>query len=144
MNTYPSGMVLADTSVLHRAERHPAIRDQLDNLSDRYLLATCGPVDLELGQSARTAPEHRELAELRARLLIDLPLTKDVIARARGVQQLLAARGLHRGVGPADLLIAACAEIHRAGLLHYDRDFDFIAAVTGQPTQWLAAPGSLS
>jgi len=140
---YPSGMVLADTSVVHRADRSSTVRDHLDNLSERYLLATCATVDLELGQSARTAPEHQALAELRARLLIDLPLTKEVIARARHVQGLLAARGLHRGVGPADLLIAACAEVHGALVLHYDRDYDHIAAVTGQPAQWLAAPGDL-
>jgi hypothetical protein len=28
-------------------------------------------------------------------------------------------------------------------LLHYDRDFDRVAEVTGQPTQWLAEAGSL-
>ena len=42
-----------------------------------------------------------------------------------------------------DLLIAAVAE--RAGLsvLYYDEDFDRIAAVTGQPTEWVVPRGSL-
>lgn len=48
--------------------------------------------------------------------------------------------GQHRGAGLPDLLIAALAE--RAGLpvVHYDADFDQIAAVTGQPMQWVV-PG---
>jgi hypothetical protein len=28
-------------------------------------------------------------------------------------------------------------------LLHYDADLELIAAVTGQPTRWIAPPGSL-
>ena len=42
-----------------------------------------------------------------------------------------------------DLLIAATAKVHGAVLLHYDRHFDLIARVTGQPTEWLARRGSL-
>lgn len=42
-----------------------------------------------------------------------------------------------------DLLIAAVA--NRSGLIvvHYDSDFDRIAAVTGQPVRWAAPRGSL-
>jgi predicted nucleic acid-binding protein len=57
----------------------------------------------------------------------------------------LAARsGLHqRSVRHADLLIAAAAESACLPLLHYDEDYDRIAAVTGQPVEWLAPRGSL-
>ena len=53
------------------------------------------------------------------------------------------ARSQHRAVPLPDLLVAACAE--RAGLtvLHYDADFDRIAAVTGQKCEWVATPGSI-
>jgi predicted nucleic acid-binding protein len=44
---------------------------------------------------------------------------------------------------PVDLLIAAIAEVHEATLLHYDRHFDAIDRVTGQPMEWLARRGSL-
>jgi predicted nucleic acid-binding protein len=60
------------------------------------------------------------------------------------VQAMLARKSQHRGVGPGDLLIAACAEVHGATVLHYDRDFDVIAEVTGQPSLWVAPPGSVS
>lgn len=52
-------------------------------------------------------------------------------------------RGQQRAVGLPDLLVAAVAERHRVTVLHYDKDFDLIAAVTGQPTTWVVAPGSV-
>jgi hypothetical protein len=39
--------------------------------------------------------------------------------------------------------VAAVAEANDAVLLHYDRHFDLIARVTGQPAEWLARRGSL-
>lgn len=39
------------------------------------------------------------------------------------------------GVGAADLLIAACAEINNVTVLHCDADFDTIAGVTGQDVE---------
>jgi hypothetical protein len=44
----------------------------------------------------------------------------------------LARRGHHRGVSATDLLIAACAESADAEIWHCDRDFEFIAEITGQ------------
>ena len=57
--------------------------------------------------------------------------------------EALAQRGQHRAVGLPDLLIAAVAE--RAGLivLHYDADYELVAAVTGQAMQWIVPRGSV-
>jgi hypothetical protein len=49
----------------------------------------------------------------------------------------------HRHFRLPDLIIAATAEEHGATVLHYDADYDRIAAVTGQPAEWIAARGSL-
>ena len=49
----------------------------------------------------------------------------------------------HRAVKHQDLLIAAAAEAAGLPVLHYDQDFERIAAVTGQPVEWLAPRGSL-
>jgi predicted nucleic acid-binding protein len=49
----------------------------------------------------------------------------------------------HRRVKHVDLLIAAAAESAGMALLHYDADFETIAAITGQPTRWIAPRGSL-
>ena len=55
----------------------------------------------------------------------------------------MAARGHHRAAGVIDLLTAAVAEHHQAVILHYDADFEHIAATTGQPHAWIAPRGSL-
>jgi hypothetical protein len=41
-----------------------------------------------------------------------------------------------------DLVVAAVASHHGATLLHYDRDFDAIAEITGQPTEWVVPPAA--
>jgi predicted nucleic acid-binding protein len=42
-----------------------------------------------------------------------------------------------------DLLTAAVAEHHGAAVLHYDMDFEHIAATTGQPHAWIVPRGTL-
>jgi predicted nucleic acid-binding protein len=59
------------------------------------------------------------------------------------IQAALAERSQHRGPSPVDVLIAAIAEVNGVTLLHYDRHFDAIARVTGQPMEWLARRGTL-
>lgn len=60
--------------------------------------------------------------------------------RAFEVQGALAVEGLHGTVKLGDLLVAATAERAQLAVLHYDRDFDRIATITGQPTEWVAPP----
>jgi predicted nucleic acid-binding protein len=66
-----------------------------------------------------------------------------VLDRAVDVQDALAVRSLHRGAKIADLLIAAAAEAAGLVVLHYDRDFELIAEVTGQPVEWVVAAGAV-
>jgi predicted nucleic acid-binding protein len=58
------------------------------------------------------------------------------------VQRLLASRH-QRGRKVPDLLIAAAAEARGLTVMHYDSDFDQIAAVTGQPCEWVVPAGSV-
>ena len=97
--------------------------------------------DLEIGFSARNVDEWDALA--MALEVMDLvPITAQHFPRARQVQRLLAEKGL-RGRKVPDLLIAAAAEEQGLTVLHYDADFDHIAAVTGQNVEWIVARGSL-
>lgn len=41
-------------------------------------------------------------------------------------------------------MIAATAEANNLAILHYDNDFESVVEVTGQPTQWIAQPGTIS
>ena len=134
---------LADKSALTRSETRPEVREVVEPLLLAGRIATCGIVDLELLFSAPDPATYAELARV-LRALPRVPVTDAAVDRALEVQGLLAARSQHRAVPLPDLLIAACAE--RAGLtvLHYDADFDRIAAVTDQPMQWVVARGTVA
>lgn len=56
--------------------------------------------------------------------------------RAWHVKEILTQHGQHRSAGAVDLVVAATAELQGLTLLHRDRDFECIAAVTGQALQW--------
>ncbi len=71
------------------------------------------------------------------------PIDSSVLDRAVQVAELLARTGRHRGARPVDLVIAAAAETARVSVLHYDSDYDRIAAVTNQATEWIAPAGTL-
>jgi hypothetical protein len=134
---------LVDKSALARAEGKPAARDALFELDAAGTLATCDIVDLEVTYSARDHAELQRIWDARAALYRTLPITPEVTRRARHVQRALAARGHHRAAGIADLLIAACAELHGAVVVHCDGDYDVIAEQTGQPMRWLVPRGSI-
>jgi predicted nucleic acid-binding protein len=72
-----------------------------------------------------------------------IDVTTQAMNRALEVHRALAANSQHRHFRLPDLIIAATAEAHGATVLHYDADYDRIAAVTGQPTEWVADRGSL-
>lgn len=133
---------LADKSaVVHLGK--PIVAAKLVPLVMAGAVSTCGVVELEILYSART---ERDLLEIRKDRAIAYPrvaMSEADFARAEDVLALLAKRGHHRAVSLPDLLIAAVAE--RAGLtvLHYDADFEIVAAVTRQPVEWVAPQGSL-
>jgi predicted nucleic acid-binding protein len=135
-------LLLADTSAWHRAGR-PEIAPRWQDRLRGGQIATTEPVRLELLYSAQSAEAHDRLA---ARLLAipQLPVTSQAFGRALQVQSLLAhLRPLHHRLPVTDLIIAAVAELAGAIVWHYDSDFDRIAEVTGQRTEWIAPRGSL-
>jgi predicted nucleic acid-binding protein len=93
---------------------------------------------LEVGFSARSAGELRSGKD---RALLDaMPveyLTPRAEDRAAEVQRMLADNGQHRAAAIPDLLIAALAELTGLCVLHYDHDFEMIAALTNQPVEML-------
>ncbi len=131
---------IVDTSVLTRLHR-PTVRAAIDSRAQHDELARAGISDLELGFSARSDTEWDQMAErLDAFQLVET--TPEHMRRARQVQRLLAEHH-QRGRKIPDLLVAAAAETSGLSVLHYDADFDRIAAVTGQQTEWVVAAGSV-
>ena len=132
---------LVDKSALARLPR-PAVDRRLTPLLLAGDVATCGIIDLELLYSART---HADFVEIQTdrRALPRVDIAQLDFDRAIAVMELLARRGKHRGASLPDLLIAAVAERADLTVLHYDRDFELIASVTGQDVEWVVAPGSV-
>lgn len=129
-----------DTSVLTRLG-DPTVRRAIEPRAGRGELARAGISDLEVGYSARNAAEWDRLTKaLDVFELIET--TAEHMRRARQVQRLLAAKH-QRGRKLPDLLVAAAAEASGLAVLHYDNDFDRIAAVTGQPWEWVVPSGSV-
>lgn len=100
-------------------------------------------VDLEAGYSGRDLDDVRVIAQRRKDLYVPLPVSEVIADRAREVQVRMAAHGHHRAAGVIDLLTAATAEHHGAVILHYDGDFEHIAATTGQPHRWIVPWGTV-
>jgi predicted nucleic acid-binding protein len=132
---------LVDTSVFAR-HHYPEVGQVLDPLITSGVVATCGVLEFEVLYSARGPREYAELARARRTTLEWLP-TEDVdVRRGLEVQSRLAQRSQHRIAWP-DLIIAAIAERYRVTILHYDADYDRIAKITGQQTEWAVPKGSV-
>jgi predicted nucleic acid-binding protein len=135
-------LYLIDTSA-HARSQHGMVRAIIVGLIADRAAATCVTVDLEAGYSGRDIRDVRTIAERRRELYVVLPISEVIADRARDVQVRMAARGHHRAAGVIDLLTAAVAEHHGAVILHYDADFEHVAATTGQAHAWIAPRGTL-
>ncbi|MEK6620703.1 MAG: PIN domain nuclease [Chloroflexota bacterium] len=133
---------LADKSALARMP-NAIVSARLRPLIEAGEIATCGIVALEVLWSARSPQDLRDTRQELQRSLSWVPTTDADFQRALDVMQMLTDAGRHRDAKIPDLVLAAVAE--RAGLtvLHYDRDFDAIASVTGQPMEWIVPSGSV-
>lgn len=103
------------------------------NRIERGLVRIATVTRLEVGFSARSATDLR--AGLSRPPLSAMPveyLTPTIEDRAVAVQFLLADQGHHRAASVPDLIVAATAELTGLTVLHDDKDFDLIAAATGQ------------
>lgn len=138
----PGQVYLIDTSA-HARSQHELIRNVIAGLVADRAAATCVTVDLKAGYSGRDLRDVRTIAERRKELYVVLPISEVIADRAREVQVRMAARGHHRAAGVIDLLTAAVAEHHGAVMLHYDADFEHIAATTGQSHAWIAPRGTV-
>ncbi len=118
-------------------------RSELVEAAESRELAICLPFLLEAGYSAQSHADHDTML---ARLLA-LPyyeIDEVIERRAIDAQRQLARAGHHR-LPPIDLMIAAIAERHSLGVLHYDADYDLILERSDVRFEsvWLAQRGSL-
>lgn len=133
---------LIDTSALVRILKRQA-RARWEKPLEEGLIARCPLTEVDFLYSARNAEDRAALVQDLDALFGWMPLDDRAVMRAWDVQRELTEKSRHRSAGAVDLLVAATAELQGLTVLHYDNDFETIASVTGQPTQWLASPGSL-
>ncbi|MDJ0342674.1 PIN domain nuclease [Streptomyces sp. H10-C2] len=137
-----AAVYLIDTSALARILKDP-VRSTWKKPLEEGIIAVCPITEIEYLYSARNAEDRVELAEDLKALFSWALMDDRAYAHAWDVQKALTGRSQYRSAGAVDLLVAATAELQRLTVLHYDNDFETIAAVTRQPTQWLAPPGTL-
>jgi predicted nucleic acid-binding protein len=136
--------LLLDNSAWARFGAVPAARArELADALEAGQLAVSLPFLLEAGYSARNAADHDQLLDE----LLSLPfvgIDDAVERRAADAQRQLARVGHHR-LPPVDLLMAALADRHKLGVMHYDHDYDLIADKTDLrfASVWLAGRGTL-
>ena len=130
---------LVDMSVFTRVFRTPVAEamGRLAPLGLRHSHLTA----LELRFSASTDAKW-DLFEAAVSEYERVSVSPQDLDRADAVQRVLAGCGL-KGRKPVDLIIAAQAERLRLSVLHYDKDFEFIASVTGQSQEWIVPRGSI-
>jgi hypothetical protein len=131
---------LVDTSVWAR-RRHPRVAARVVPLIGAGLVATCSVLDGEALYSTQSPAEYEQTRHERRAAYEFLVTDQEAWDRALEVQRQLAARSITRSVGIPDLLIAAVGELHRVTVLHYDAEFEHVAAITGQPVEWVVPRG---
>jgi predicted nucleic acid-binding protein len=133
---------LADTSVYVLQGRHPEVRRRFESLLAGGRLAACQMTSLEFLNNAPDPKSYETLlGALYGHRWIDV--STEAMNRALATHRTLARTSQHRHFRLPDLIIAATAELNGATVLHYDADYDRIAEITGQPTEWVAPRGSL-
>lgn len=106
-------------------------------------MLVCDLVVLEL---IRLTPNQSRAQEVAGRLgaFESVVMGAELWKRARELQSLLSANGDHGRVPPIDLLIGAAAEQADVPLVHYDRDYERLARVSGLQHQWFVPDGALA
>lgn len=137
---------LVDNSVLQRLPRAPSVRDAVLQVVDAGgVLCSSTPSILEAGFSVRSEAEHAVLVNQLTTSFEVLPLTSQVGELAVDIQKRLWSAGRGRAAGAFDVLQAAVAIHHGAAVMHYDHDFEQIAAVDDRLRQaWVVPRGSVN
>jgi len=128
---------LIDKSALVRLADSPDAGEWANRIQ-RGLVRITTVTRLEVGFSARSGEQARSASVSSPLAAMPVQyLTPAVEDRAVNVQLLLAERSQHRAPSIPDLIIAAAAELAGLTVLHLDKDFELIAAVSGQPIERL-------
>lgn len=143
--TEPAGAVrigtlyLIDNSVWARMPRSATVAARIADVHRRHAICVTTAQVLEYGFSA-PSPSDLNAAHQAMSAFPLLAMSRRTHEIALDVQQRLWHSGRLRAAGAFDTLIAAVAIEHDATVLHYDRDYEHIAAAVPEFRQELVAP----
>lgn len=126
-----------------RDRRFPELASWFNAQVAEGRVLVCDVVVLEL---VRLTPNESRAREVSKRLEAFewVSMSASAWARARELQIALSESGDHRRVPPVDLLIGATAEQAGVPVIHYDRDYERLARVSGLQQHWLVPDGALA
>jgi predicted nucleic acid-binding protein len=128
---------LLDKSAWVRTQHSHDAAKRIAHLFRRADVALCTITVLEILYSARNNAAYRRDLNYLSRLpWVDLGKPR----RSVELQADLAKRGQHRTSIP-DVIIAATAAEHELTILHYDSDYERLAAVAGTDHEWIIPRG---
>ena len=135
---------LADTSAWTTRHRSDDVNAAFEEVVAAGRIATCPIVTLEVLRTARSGPDFSQMRQAFA-AFPQVEITGAAWERAADVLETFAHRAPlhHRQIPFPDAVIAAAAELAGMCIVHYDRHFELIAEVTGQPVRAIAPLGSL-
>ena len=114
----------------HARWHQPAVATRLNDLLRADLLHIARPSVLEIGFSARSPQDYRDVITDLTDAMTIIELSAEISKLAQDLQERLTHRGWHRAPGPVDLLLAATAIEYDLVLLHLDKDFELLAQVS--------------
>jgi len=123
-------MILVDTSIwIETFRRRNPLR--LESVVDFDEVVTCLPVVQEVLQGFRDERAFRAAREAMLALpVVESPLSAGVVEEAIGLYRAARRHGLTVR-SSVDCLVAACALRNGLTVLHRDRDYPFLAQVSG-------------
>jgi predicted nucleic acid-binding protein len=137
-------IALYDTSALILAAHHADVARELADALAVNAVAICPPIKLEYLNGARNATEYERFdSVLGALRWFPVEATDWDRALANHASLAAAGPGHQRSVRLVDLIVAAVAVRNDLPLVHYDEDYDRIAAVTGLVSRWIVPRGTV-
>lgn len=133
---------LGDTSALSRLDLEP-VQERLEPLIRRGLVSICDATEYELLFTATSVSDRDYMKSVVIPAFPWVPMGDAPFREALELQHELTAHGKHRCASIVDALLAVVAAREGLTILHYDRDFETIAKVTGQSTEWIVPPGTV-
>lgn len=133
---------IVDSSALARVHLSHDVARAVEAIYRSHLTVFTSPVLVLERSFSGESLDHFQAIRREMDLMWSLDPDAVTYQVARRLQERLAEHGMLRAAGVIDLTIAATAIQHDLQLVHYDADFEHIAAVSELNHRWVVARGS--